>query len=53
MFFGWLTLLLIFFSLTFYISQTPWGKGRFDQTSIFSEQSGVSIRMSEMTYNLG
>jgi len=48
-----LGLMLVFFGLTFYISKTPWGKGRFDQTSIFSEQSGVSIRMTEMTYNLG
>ena len=51
--FCWLFLILFFFSLTAYISRTPWGRGRFDQTSIFSQQSGVSIRMTEMTYNLG
>lgn len=44
---------LILFSLTFLISSTSWGRGRFEQTSLFSEQSGVSIRMQEMTYNLG
>ncbi len=45
--------LVLLFTMTFTISQTPWGKGRFEQTSIFSVQSGVSIRMQEMTYNLG
>lgn len=42
-----------FFALTLGISQTEWGSGRFDQTSIFSKHSGVAIRMTEMTYNLG
>lgn len=41
------------FLITIGISQTEWGKGRFNQTSIFSVQSGVSIKMTEMTYNLG
>jgi len=44
---------LLSIGLTLYISTTPWGKGRFSQVSILSEQSGVSIRMTEMTYNLG
>ena len=43
----------ILFLVTLGISQTEWGRGRFNQTSIFSVQSGVSIRMTEMTYNLG
>ncbi len=41
-------LLLFFFSFSFYISQTNWGKGRFEQTSIFSILSGVFIRYNEL-----
>jgi len=44
---------VLFLFFTMMIGRTDWGKGRFSQTSIFSEQSGVSIRMDEMTYNLG
>lgn len=44
---------IVLFCLTLLISRTAWGRGRFEQTSLFSEQSGVSIRMQEMTYNLG
>ncbi len=42
---------LLFFVLTFYISKTPWGKGRFDQTSIFNAVSGVGIKQKEAIYN--
>ncbi len=44
---------LSFFLLTFAISRTDWGAGRFSQTSIFGEQSGVAPRMEELTANLG
>ncbi len=44
---------VIFVSLTGYISQTPWGKGRFAQTSIFSVLSGVSIKINELIFNEG
>lgn len=37
-----------FFILSFYISQTPWGKGRFEQTSIFSEITGINIKLNEL-----
>jgi 4-amino-4-deoxy-L-arabinose transferase-like glycosyltransferase len=40
--------LLFFFFFSFYISQTSWGKGRFEQTSIFSVLSGVFIRYNEL-----
>lgn len=40
--------IVFFFILTFYISQTEWGKGRFLQTSIFSPLSGVIIRLNEI-----
>lgn len=39
--------------LTGYISTTEWGKGRFAQTSIFSELSQVSIRNQELIYDEG
>ena len=45
--------MLLFFLVTFYISSTPWGKGRFLQTSIFGELSGVGIRTQEQIYNTG
>lgn len=48
-----LAICLGFLGLTGYVSQTEWGRGRFEQTSLFSAQSGVAIRMNEMTYNLG
>ncbi|MDA1317385.1 MAG: glycosyltransferase family 39 protein [bacterium] len=44
---------ILFAGLTYYISTTPWGSGRFHQTSIFSELSGVSIRIQEQIYNVG
>ncbi len=44
---------LLFVILTFYIGTTDWGRGRFGQTSILSEQSGVMIRINVLTYNLG
>ena len=42
-----------FILLTLYIGTTAWGRGRFAQTSILSEQSGVMIRINELTFNLG
>lgn len=48
----YLTYLIIFsfisLALTFYISQTYWGKGRFEQISIFSNISGVTIKLNEL-----
>jgi 4-amino-4-deoxy-L-arabinose transferase-like glycosyltransferase len=41
---------LVFFSLTFYIGRTPWGKGRFVQTSIFSPISGVTIKINQLIF---
>lgn len=43
-------IIIFFFVLTIYISQTPWGKGRFDQTSIFNYQ-GLSIQQKLYLYN--
>ena len=51
-----LPLLLVniaFFLLTFYISTTPWGSGRFTQTSIFSDISGVQIKTQQQIFNMG
>lgn len=48
--FGGLTSLII---LTLFIASTPWGKGRFEQTSIFGDQSGVLARNQELIYSLG
>lgn len=45
------TLTVFFFILTIYIGSTPWGSGRFAQTSIFSELSGVSIKLQERIFN--
>lgn len=39
--------------LTLSIASTPWGKGRFEQTSIFGEKSGVLARNQELIYGLG
>lgn len=39
-----------FIILTGYITTTPWGSGRFEQTSIFSPLSGVEIRIQEQIY---
>ena len=44
---------IIFFALTFYISTTPWGSGRLKQTSIFSDLSGVKIKIQQQIYNSG
>ena len=35
---------IFFFLVTAIVGSTTWGKGRFDQTSMFGEQSGVAIR---------
>ncbi|MGD9129798.1 MAG: glycosyltransferase family 39 protein [Candidatus Woesebacteria bacterium] len=43
----------VFFVLTVLIGRTKWGKGRFMQTSIFGELSGVTIRINEAIFNLG
>lgn len=42
---------IIAFALTFYISSTVWGKGRFDQTSIFTTVSGVEIQLKQFIFN--
>lgn len=46
-------LILFFLGLTVYISSTPWGKGRFEQTSIFSPLARVEGRIQEQIYNTG
>lgn len=40
--------LLVSMATTLAISGTDWGKGRFDQTSIFSESSGVRILQNQL-----
>lgn len=52
-FISFLLLTIFFFSLSYYISTTVWGKGRFEQTSIFSPLSGVSIRINELIFGEG
>ncbi len=42
-----------FFALTLYISTTVWGNSRFQQTSILSPLSGVSIKIQELIYAEG
>jgi hypothetical protein len=44
---------MFFLILSFYISQTYWGKGRFEQTSIFSVISGVTVKLNELIANEG
>jgi 4-amino-4-deoxy-L-arabinose transferase-like glycosyltransferase len=46
-------LILFFLILSFSISQTFWGKGRLEQTSIFSPISGVVIKLNELIANEG
>ena len=48
-----LTMIVIAFALTLYISTTFWGSGRFSQTSIFSPLSGVNIKIQELIYDEG
>lgn len=49
-----LLLLLLFFSgLTAYIGTTPWGKGRFNQTSIFNVNSGVELTLKQLIFDEG
>jgi len=43
----------IFLILSLYIGTTVWGKARFAQTSIFSEGSGVSIKLKEFAFSEG
>lgn len=43
--------LFITILLTATISLTNWGKGRFNQTSIFTDLSGVQISINQLTYN--
>lgn len=43
----------VFFAITLYISTTVWGSSRFQQTSIFSPLSGVSIKIQELIYAEG
>ncbi len=42
---------ILSFLTTIYISSTYWGKGRFDQTSIFSTGSGVEIQIQQLIFN--
>jgi len=42
-----------FIILTGYISTTPWGSGRFEQTSIFSPLAGVERKIQEQIYATG
>ncbi len=44
---------VMFLLLTIYISTTPWGSGRFTQTSIFSDISGVEIKIQQQIFNMG
>ena len=44
---------LLMMAITGYIGTTKWGSGRFAQTSIFSELSGVSIKIQEQIYDEG
>ncbi|OGK13681.1 hypothetical protein A3A93_00700 [Candidatus Roizmanbacteria bacterium RIFCSPLOWO2_01_FULL_38_12] len=44
---------ILFFALTLYISTTEWGGGRLKQTSIFSDLSGVNIKIQQQIYNSG
>ncbi|CAN5140607.1 hypothetical protein BH09PAT2_BH09PAT2_09060 [soil metagenome] len=53
MFVTMLVVNICFFLLTFYISTTPWGSGRFQQTSIFSDISGVQIKTQQQIFNMG
>jgi len=46
-------LILFFLIFSFSISQTFWGKGRLEQTSIFSPISGVVIKLNELIANEG
>jgi 4-amino-4-deoxy-L-arabinose transferase-like glycosyltransferase len=39
------------FILTFYISSTVWGKGRFEQTSLLSPVSGVGLKLQQLIFN--
>lgn len=44
---------LFFFSLSYYISTTVWGRGRFMETSIFSPGSGVSLTIKKFISDEG
>ncbi len=44
--------IISFITLTLYISSTPWGKGRFVQTSIFSPLARVEGRLQEQIFNM-
>jgi len=37
--------------LTLYISSTTWGKGRFEQVSLFNKVSGVQIKTQSLIFN--
>jgi 4-amino-4-deoxy-L-arabinose transferase-like glycosyltransferase len=52
-FISFILLTVFFFSLSYYISTTIWGRGRFIQTSIFSQLSGVTIRLNELQNDEG
>ncbi|HNQ30961.1 MAG TPA: glycosyltransferase family 39 protein [Candidatus Woesebacteria bacterium] len=48
-----ITTLMLFSLFTLWIMSTPWGQGRLQQTSIFGEISGVSIRNQILIYDTG
>jgi len=41
------------FGLTFFIAQTSWGSGRFEQTSLFSQQSEAYVYQQEFIAGIG
>jgi len=45
-----IVLTVVFCTLTFYIATTPWGRGRFAQTSVLGAQSGVAIKINTASY---
>lgn len=53
LFLSFILLTGFFFSLSYYISTTVWGRGRFLQTSIFSPLSGVEIRINQQIFQEG
>lgn len=50
---GLVLVTVLFFALTLCISQTPWGKGRFEQTSIFASGHEVDALTQRFVYNSG
>jgi 4-amino-4-deoxy-L-arabinose transferase-like glycosyltransferase len=46
-----LVLSLLAFALTFLVARTEWGRGRAEQTSIFNDVSGVTMRTQQFIMN--